>query len=448
MKFLSRVVWSEGMYLGPHHFQAQSRYFEDSIGFAVSALWYQPYGLLGCVLDEEALGNGTLSLVQARGIFSDGMPFLMPDCDALPPARPIAGLFPPTRESLTVMLAVPRRKPQGLNCALTADRDHARYRAENRALRDETTGSDERPVQVGRKNIQLVLDTEPAEDLVSLPIGRVMRDGAGRLVFDPDFIPPCLQISASERLMLLLQRLIEILEQKSSALGGSPQEARPMGDFSQRDIRNFWMLHAVNSALAPLRHLWISKRSHPEELFVELSRLAGALCTFLLESHPRALPIYDHERLSECFTALDRHIRTHLGIMWKVDYLTIPLGKVKDYFYEGEIADTRCLGRSRWMFGIGAHLGDAELITKTPQLVKICSARFVSELVRRAIAGLPLTHVPVPPSAINAKLEMQYFDINRFGPFWDSITQTRRVGIYVPGDFPDPELELVVILET
>jgi type VI secretion system protein ImpJ len=301
---------------------------------------------------------------------------------------------------------------------------------------------------VGRKNIQLVLDTEPTEDLVTLSIGRVMRDGAGRLVFDPDFIPPCLQISASERLMMLLQRLIEILEQKSSALGGSPNEVRPMGDFSQRDILNFWMLHAVNSALAPLRHLWISKRSHPEELFLELSRLAGALCTFALESHPRTLPVYDHERLSECFAALDRHIRTHLGIMVKTNYLTIPLEKVKDYFYEGEIADTRCLGRSRWMFGIGAHLGDAEVITKTPQLVKICSAKFVSELVRRAIAGLPLIHVPVPPSAIPAKLEMQYFDINRFGPFWDSITHTRRVGIYVPGDLPDPELELVVILET
>ena len=78
--------------------------------------------------------------------------------------------------------------------------------AVNRTLRDETTGRDERPVQVGRKNIQLLLDTEPAEDLVSLPIGRMMRDGAGRIIFDPDFIPPCLQISASERLMLLLQR--------------------------------------------------------------------------------------------------------------------------------------------------------------------------------------------------------------------------------------------------
>ena len=45
MKYLSRVVWSEGMYLGPHHFQVQSRYFEDTIRFATSSLWFEPWGI-------------------------------------------------------------------------------------------------------------------------------------------------------------------------------------------------------------------------------------------------------------------------------------------------------------------------------------------------------------------------------------------------------------------
>ena len=445
MKFLSRVVWSEGMYLGPHHFQAQSRYFEDSIQFAVASLRGQPYGLLGCGLDEEALRNGTLALVHARGIFPDGMPFLMPECDALPPPRPIAGVFPPTRDRLTVSLAVPERKPQGLNTVLSGAPDHARFLAETRILRDETTGGDERPVQLGRKNIRLLLDLEPSDGLVSLPVASVMRDGSGHIVFDPDFIPPCLLISASERLMLLLGRLIGILEEKSSSVGGAPGSA---GDFSPRDIANFWLLHAVNSALAPLRHLWISKRGHPEELHVELARLGGALCTFELDSHPRTLPLYDHDNLSECFDALDRHIRAHLETMVPTNCVAIPLEKMSDYFYEGDVTDTRCLGRARWFLGIRSNLGEAEVITRTAQLVKICSAKFVGELVKRAIAGLALDASAGAPSAIPAKLEMQYFSVNRFGPFWDHIVQTRRVGIYVPGDLPDPEVELLVVLET
>jgi type VI secretion system protein ImpJ len=445
MKFLSRVVWSEGMYLGPQHFQSQSRYFEDSIQFAISSLWCQPYGLLGCGLDEEALRNGTLAVVHARGVFPDGMPFLMPECDTVPPPRHIADLFPPTRDRLTVALAVPERRPQGLSTALAGGADHARFLAETRILRDETTGGDERPVQIGRKNIRLLLDLEPADGLVTLPVARVMRDGAGHIVFDPDFIPPCLQISASERLMLLLGRLVGILEEKSSSIGGAPTS---QGDFSPRDIANFWLLHAVNSALAPLRHLWISKRGHPEELFVECSRLAGALCTFKLDSHPRTLPLYDHERLSECFEALDSHIRAHLETMVPTNCVSIPLEKMSDCFYEGDVTDTRCLGRARWFLGIRANIGEAEVINRTTQLAKVCSAKFVGELVKRAVAGLTLTHQPVPPSAIPVKLEMQYFSINRFGPFWDHIVQTRRVGIYIPGDLPDPDVELLVILET
>ncbi len=101
MKLLSRVVWSEGMYLGPHHFQAQGRYFEDSIQFATSNVWFRPYGLVGCEFNAEALSNGTLSVVHARGVFPDGLTFHMPEADSLPSARNITDLFPPTHDTLT-----------------------------------------------------------------------------------------------------------------------------------------------------------------------------------------------------------------------------------------------------------------------------------------------------------------------------------------------------------
>src|SRR5215813_4018183 len=117
MRSLSRVVWYEGMYLGPHHFQVQSRYFEDSTRFATSSLWYAPYGIAGCELDADALQNGTLSVLHARGIFPDGLAFEMPACDAVPETRAIASLFPPTRDNVTVLLAIPDRRPGERNCA-------------------------------------------------------------------------------------------------------------------------------------------------------------------------------------------------------------------------------------------------------------------------------------------------------------------------------------------
>jgi type VI secretion system protein ImpJ len=54
----------------------------------------------------------------------------------------------------------------------------------------------------------------------------------------------------------------------------------------------------------------------------------------------------------------------------------------------------------------------------------------------------------VPPSAIAAKVDSQYFTVERSGPCWEHIMKTRVVGVYVPGELPNPEMELVVILES
>ncbi|SPE36529.1 conserved hypothetical protein [Candidatus Sulfopaludibacter sp. SbA3] len=447
MKLLSRVVWSEGMYLGPHHFQVQSRYFEDSIQFATSSLWFAGYGLAGLELDADALHNGTVSLLHARGIFSDGLIFNMPESDAMPEPRAIADLFPPTRDGIIVMLAIPPRKPNGFNCALEpGGAAEARFVAEARVLHDENTGLDERSVRLGRKNVRLLVDTEPSGDWLTLPIARVVRDGSGHFAYDVNFVPPVVQTGASVRLMLLVQRLIEILDEKSA---GIARNAGKSGmEFSTREIANFWLLHAVNSALAPLRHLIITKRGHPEELFLELSRLAGALCTFSLDSHPRDLPLYEHQNLSECFGRLDTHIRAHLETIVPTNCISIPLQAAGDYFYEGEVTDQRCLGRSRWVLAVRANLGDAELMVRVPQLVKVCTPPFVRELVKRALPGMALTHLAVPPQAISTRVETQYYGISRSGPCWDHLAQTRRIGVYVPGDLPNPEVEILVVLDS
>ena len=435
------------MYLGPHHFQVQSRYFEDSIQFATSSLWFASYGLAGVELDANALQNGTVSLLHARGILPDGLPFNMPESDLLPAPRIIPDLFPATRDGITVMLAIPPCKPNGFNCSLDEDKGvEARFVAESRPLHDENTGADERSVRLGRKNLRLLVDTEPAGDLLTLPVARVVRDGAGHFMYDPNFVPPVLQIGASQRLMLLIQRLLEILDEKSVSI--SRNAGSPRSEFSTREIANFWLLHAVNSAQAPLRHLLVAKRGHPEELFSELSRLAGALCTFALDSHPRDLPLYDHRDLSTGFEKLDRHIRAHLETIVPTNCVSIPLTPDGKYFYQGEVTDQRCLNRSRWIFGIRASTGDAELMSRTPQIVKVCTPPFVRELVKRALPGMVLTHLPVAPQAIPARIETQYFGISRNGPCWDHIAQTRRVGVYVPGDLPNPEVELFVVLES
>ena len=448
MKQFSKVVWFEGMYLGPHHFQAQNRAFEHLVHFSAASLWFEPYGLIGQSLDVEALRNGTVALLHCRGIFPDGLMFDMPESDPLPSRRQVADAFPPTRESLVVMLAVPTLRENGPNCAITqrGDLDHLRYVAEAHTLHDENTGLDEKPVHLGRKTIRFLFESEDPQGYVTLPIGRLVRDGTGHFVYDQSFIAPCLNISASERLMIIARRLVEILDEKSSTLSRSKRApSKYQAGFSSDDIAAFWFVHTINTSLSVLRHTCLAEHKHPEQLFVEMSKLAGGLCTFGLESHPRTLPVYEHLNLGRCFQELDEHIRAHLELVVPTGYVLIPLKPVGRYFYQGEITDQRCVGQARWIFAIHSGIGEADLIARTPRLVKICSGELLPELVKTALPGLVLTHLPVPPSAIAPRVEYQYFGVSKVGPCWEHIVQTRRVGVYVPGDLPNPELELVVL---
>lgn len=445
MKQLSKVVWREGMHLSQHHFQTQTRYFEDTIQFALSQLFRETHGLAGLELDAEALRNGTVALVHARGVMPDGLPFNMPQSDPLPAPRDIREVFSPTQEGHLLMLGIPPYRPDGANTAESTNGAPVRQRFTSTASPrfDETSGRDERPIALGRKNFRLLLDVERAEGEIVLPLARVRRDGSGHFVYDDRYIPPVLQVGASDALLRLLARVVDMMEARSSTLAG----ARGSGATPTGDVATLWVLHALHSSLAPLRYHLASRGTRPDELYTELARLAGALCTFALDAHPRALPLYAHDDLETTFGGLERHIARHLGVAAPSSAIVIPLATVAPFLHTGNVTDRRALGPARWFFGISTTLSQPETITRVPQLVKVCSARFVPELVRRAYPGLPMTHVQVPPASVVPAPGAMYFEITRQGPCWDTIVQTSEVGVYVPNAFPDARLELKVVLD-
>jgi len=447
MKQLSRVVWNEGMHLAQHHFQAQSRYFEDSVQFALSQLFFQPHGIAGCALDPEALRNGTVALLHARGVMPDGLPFDIPASDVAPEPLRIGDLFSPTRDSHLVLLTIPLYRPEVANVTFNGDRrDRAtRFIASAVAVADDTSGRDERSVSLGQKNFRLRLDDEAIDDAVALPIARVRRDGSGHFIYDPDYVPPCLHIGASERLLLLVRRVIEVLEVR----GGALSRGRPgsVADFARQEIASFWLLHTINSSAAVLRHYSQVRHVRPEQLYVELARLAGSLCTFALDSDPRTLPAYDHDNPGECFDALERHIRAHLELVAPSGRTVIPLQQTAPSLHSAAITDKRAFGPARWVLGVRSSAPAADVAVRAPQLMKVCSKKFTLELVRRAFPGLTLEYLPTPPAAISPRPDTQYFAIGRAGPCWETLTATAEIGVYVPDALMNPELELIVVVD-
>ena len=447
MRQLQPVIWAKGTFLTPQHLQLQDRFFESVLEFKLGALKYCPWGFAELQIDHQALSAGNLALTRAVGLFPDGLAFEIPDSDAAPGERRIEQSFGPDQTTLEIFLAVPQHRDHGLNVSVGQKTGDARYQAEIALSRDENTGLAEKPVQVARKNVRLLLEGEPLQGNTILRLGRVKKTETGLYQLDPQFIPPLLDISASEYLVAILRRLVEILAAKSSTLSGTRrQKNQSLAEFTAADIANFWLLYTANSYLPVMRHIFESKKGHPEGLYTTMLALAASLTTFSSTLQPRDLPNYNHDNLGACFTDLDEKLRLLLETVVPSNFVSLPLKLSHPSIYSAALANDKYLQNTRMYLAISADLSEADLLRRVPQLVKMCSATHIETLIRQALPAMQLTHVPSPPGSIPIKLNYQYFSLNQGGAAWEAVQRARNIAAYVPGDIPNPQLELIILL--
>jgi type VI secretion system protein ImpJ len=446
MKNLERVVWSKGMFLSPHHFQAQDNFFEDLLNFRSGVSTNCGWGLTDLAIDQESLSNGTFSLRNCRGVFPDGLSFHLPDSDPTPESRDIEPYFPPTEQNLDVFLVLPEQQTSGRNVALTKTESSSRYVARTAKVIDQISGSEEKPVQFCAKNFRIVFGTEVLDGLSFIRIARITRNGAGAYIPAPRFIPPALSLEASEYLLVMARRLVELLSAKVLSIAGQrKQKSKSQADFSAGDVGGFWLLHTINTYLPKLKHLWIQRRRHPEELYVTMLMLAGALTTFALNAEARSLPDYDHNDLGACFTALDEKIRELLETAIPTRCIVVPLHLEEKSTWAGAIADMQLFHQTQFVLSVGAKMGVDDLIKQVPRLIKVSPPTELQRLVRNALPGITLRHLAIPPDGVAAKLDRQYFALNQTGILWEGLTRERQVRVFVPEEIANPDFELLVV---
>ena len=84
MSTASKVLWGEGLFLRPQHFQQQDQYHEHRLHESVKALHPYAWGVSHVQFDREALVSNTLRVLELSLIFPDGEIYNAPGNDDLP----------------------------------------------------------------------------------------------------------------------------------------------------------------------------------------------------------------------------------------------------------------------------------------------------------------------------------------------------------------------------
>jgi type VI secretion system protein ImpJ len=448
MRQLQPVIWSKGTFLSPQHMQAQERFVEDSVRFYLESLASNAWGFLNLQMDAKALAEGTLSVAQATGVFPDSLPFDIPSSDPPPRGRALEKCFTEGQASCMFYLAIPEYRQGGMNVSIDRGRVSTRFTAHLQLTRDENGGgSREKPVQVAHKNLQLIAEGENLEGSVLLPCARILKSDTGSYLADASFVPPLLNIHASDVIESMLRSLIELLVTRSTQLSGTRrQKNQSLADFTASDVANFWLLYTINTRLPGLRHRLQSKNVAPQRLFDEMTDLGGSLTSFSMKIEPRDLPQYSHEQPGPCFRKLDEQIRAMLETVVPSNFVSLALKHVRDTIYATSIDKDAYLENTRLYLAVSADMRDADIIDKAPKLMKLCSATHIENLISHALAGLRLAYVANPPRAIPVKLRHHYFAIEQAGQVWESVLRARNFAVYTPSDFLNPQMELVILL--
>jgi len=445
-----KVIWHEGQRLDPHHFQQWDRHFSHLLDFRLKSLAPHSWGLLDLAIDKEALLNGQFRLLRGKGVMPDGLVFNIPEEDPAPLAQNFKDQFAPAEPELSVYLAIPAEKDRGLNCQLTGPMgpSDVRYYGTQIALTDDNTGADERKITAAQKNFQIRFGNDASlQGLSLLKIAEVVRSADGSFVLSDTFIPTCLAVEASDRLLTVTRRLLELLIAKGASLL-TVGPASGQKELSSSDIALLLALQAVNASIPLVNRFYHLPKHHPEELYTSLLALAAQLSTFasVAGTPPRNLPVYDHENLSRCFNGLDVEIRLLLdNLVVTAKFINLPLEKKGESLYAGRVPDPGLFQRALFFLVVSSDMAERDMIDQVPANVRVAPPDMINAVLASFRTALPLKYTPVPPAGLSKKEGVLYFQLEPGGVFWEAIVRSQTFSIFVPAELRRLRIEAIAV---
>jgi len=445
----SKVLWGEGLFLRPQHFQRQDAYHEWRLFETARALHPYAWGVRSIKVAEDALQAGVLRLTELQVVFPDGEIYNAPHDDELPAPVSLSSLE--WKTPLTVFhVAMAPMRSVGTNFSKPGEETAAGVRfVQNNALEtDWFTKAAQAEVSTLRKSVKLSAEGDALGHFVHMPLLRLRRGATGDIEFDAGFIPPSLSISASQSLHGVLRRLLDVLQAKVNALYGFHREpSKNVIEFRSGDVASFWLLHTASAAFAGLSHLMQNPRLHPERLFERLLELAGALMTFSRGYTLADLPHYQHEAPGPAFDKLDLIVRELLETVISTRYFAIRLDEVRPSFHQGRIDSEKITPQSHLYLGVAASMQPAELVEAMPLRLKVGAPDDVEKLMVSALPGVRLSHAPQVPAAVPVKPGHFYFLLEPRGPLYERMLQAQAISIYAPAGLAGLQLELIAVAQ-
>ncbi|QKJ85675.1 type VI secretion system protein ImpJ [Paramixta manurensis] len=442
MNKAEKVVWTEGMFLRPHHFQQSESYLQSAIRDWGTTQRPYMWGFLDLEFDEAMLRQGKIALNSASGLLPDGTHFAFRD----PRHGPAPLLIGDNQTNVNVVLALPARRGGREEVIFSEAADSlARYLSFEQEVDDFNAMSvGSAAVQFGQLRLKLMLESELSSEWTAVGVARVIeKRNDNQLRLDSNYIPPMLNAISSAQLLEYLNDMQGLLEQRSQQIG---QRMQQPGRFNTADMVDFMLLALVNHHLGHVSHLKHLPLLHPEQLYGTWLAFATELSTYTPQRSPEShLPVYDHDDLAWCFGKLMLMLRQGLSLVMEENAIQLPLTERSHGLNVATVPESSMVREFGFVLAVRANVPGEALHTHFPAQMKVAPVTKIRDLVQLQLPGMVLRSMPTAPPQIPWHAGYSYFELEKGGELWKEMEKSGAFALHLAGEFPGLDMEFWAI---
>jgi len=461
MDIAKPIFWHQGLFIQPQHFQLTDRHEASLLApvyeFVVPCLW----GVGDMEIQKAALGTKNFSITSGTFVFPDGTLVALPG-NAVVESRQFDDAWVEGGKPFTILAGIKKWNDEGENVTVVNRIEKlsdisTRYLtlADAEECPDLHAGGAKGEISRLTVVLKIFWQSEVGKigDYLLIPVAQLERAGE-EIVLSRHFVPPCLTISSSETLLGIIKETRDLIASRGRQLEAfKRQRGIQTAEFGSRDMVYLLALRSLNRYIPLLFHLTDTRQVHPWTGYGLLRQLIGEFTSFsetitvmgeVAGSGERLLPNYDHYNLGECFRAAQMLIARLLDEITAGPEYVIELVYDGTYF-SSELKPAVFEAKNRLYLVMRTDEDPKLVIEYVTTVAKLSSRERLPILIARALPGIGLEHLPVPPQELPRRASTVYFAVNTHNDQWALVEKGRNIALYWDNAPEDLEIELMVV---
>ena len=437
----NKIVWREGTFLYPQHFQQMESHLESSLQASTNMLVGDLAPLFG--LAQFSLNNDTLKLGKVSLTHCQGQ---LPDNNYFELSEEIVIDIPAGTIDEIVYLVVPMYLSGKNN--FDNQTETSRFKTTHKRVYDLSADNQEQiEVETAKLNIGLKLNSENLEGYTKLAVAKVLEvDDNGLVVLDKSFIPQCLSIGASTYIKERLKELDVLANAKVNLLVTRLQAAVD----TQKSLALYQdqqMLNTIYHWLPWLEAMLNTPNYKLGRFFLEVKQFESALNSVSLVPRQPWQPLVTEQLFKQIQPVLSS-IKATLSITQHSNVVELPwdnalfssrrmmLAKVK-----GADIDSA----TRLIIAVTAENGQiSKDVFRTG--FKLAGNKSIINCLKNATPGIAVTALPYAPPELKSQAKTYYFQIDANDALWQQVlAQNELLALHVDSRIFIEELKLFLI---